>query len=964
MREQLPSEAGGWDNIAVSDELSRGWQWCQRDTTRDLLDQSRYIESSRSQKYPEESKNAQTMYDWRNCAEFPTEIHVELMEAGLIPDPRIGFNEHRVQWIGDQEWLFRRKFDHIRNLPLVKLVFEGLDTFCDVYLNDRLIVEAQNQFRPYTIQAVNFPRISETDLLKTDNVLVLHFKSAKQIALDLEKKYGTVRAGSVNLGHPSRVYARKAQYDWRWDWGPELMTVGPYRPIRLDSYNVQIANIHPIPTVSFADGTTDSICSLRVKCSLDGHAHHVATISVSLRRVNPQSAQDSSLVHETTLNIEGRYTSKDAPPSDLGVSVLEVASWSFAPNEVDLWWPVGYGEPVLYELTVELKLWDGKRLDLQRKRFGFRTAELVQQPFHPTSGDHSKLDRHHHGEGTSFYFRINGVPMFMGGSNWIPADNFLTTMKPNQYRAWLNLLKDGNQNMIRAWGGGIYEPEVFYDTCDELGILVWQDFQFACGVYPAHDEFVANVRAEAEANVIRLRHHPSIVLWCGNNEDYQQVLQWGDVSDLPAKLIYEEVLPAVISNFTEPVAPYHRGSPYGGKGWDTSDPTVGDIHQWEVWAGGEAFWQNYDLRGGRFVSEFGIPSFPDRRTIEYWLEDGQTSDEEKQKLRYAQSKSMQQHNKAGSHERRFAILMSENFRFTADLDEHIYNTQLLQSEALGFAYRSWRREWRGPGREYNAGALVWQLNDCWPVISWAIADYFMRPKPAYYAIKRELAPITVGMQRKVEKNRSDDRPRQFYEFGAFQCKSASLDLWATNSTLQARRVTLRLEFFDLNSDWKSIYPMASIYTLAPNSSTEILSNFQIPEPPSPPNAIPGTTMTYSVVVCARIYEAGTTSPFSELIARASDWPQPFRLLDLPDPAQYPVTVKVKLPSADANIPTVSLLAPLRPVKGVVLSVDGADQDEDEVRWSDNGVDLIPGEEQVIIAKGLKTRRIRLSASKK
>ncbi|KAJ7688246.1 glycoside hydrolase superfamily [Mycena rosella] len=549
----------------------------------------------------------------------------------------------------------------------------------------------------------------------------------------------------------------------------------------------------------------------------------------------------------------------------------------------------------------------------------------------------------------------------MGGSNWVPADNFLTTIAPERYRAWLTLLRDGNQNMVRLWGGGIYEPDVFYDTCDELGILVWQDFQFACGVYPAHDSFVASVRKEAEDNVKRLRHHPALALFCGNNEDYQMVLQWGDVKDFPAIKIYEEVLPEVVGALTGPQpVPYHRGSPYGGKGWDTADPTVGDVHQWNIWGGKEFPYQDYAKLGGRFVSEFGIPSHPEMKTIEYWM-DGAGAE-----ARHAQSALMAQHCRAGSFERRFAILMNEGFRVTEDLATYVYNTQLMQSEAVSYAYQVWRQEWGGRGKEYTAGVLVWQLNDCWPVTSWAIADYFLRPKPVYFTIARQLATYSVGVMRTVStaddlyglfvplsllqviKNRANDRPpqvrysahlhlifilRQYYEFGNFQSYG----------------VTLEIHCVDLQSSWT--HTETHVVTLLPNQATELLA-MPYPGPPRAAAAPPPTgnaqfTTTHSVVVAARLLDAADGA----VLARAADWPQPLRFVEpalLRDPG---LALAV-----DTATGAVTVRA-ARPVKGLVLSAVG---DGDDVRWSDNALDVMPGDPQVVVAAGLAGREIAVA----
>lgn len=306
-----------------------------------------------------------------------------------------------------------------------------------------------------------------------------------------------------------------------------------------------------------------------------------------------------------------------------------------------------------------------------------------------------------------------------------------------------------------VWAGGIYEEEAFYDICDELGILVWQDFAFGCGNYPAHiPAFRDSIAAEARYNVHRLHTHPCVVLWAGNNEDYQYAesitpgmlgydpadtdpASWL-ASGFPARYLYEHLLPAVVAEYGGGTA-YHPGSPWGGA--DSRDQTIGDIHQWNVWHGTQEKYQNFDKLGGRFVSEFGMEAFPSAKTIDSYLPPGSSE-------RYPQSSTVDFHNKADGHERRLALYLVENFRYAfSPLEQYVYATQLMQSECLSTAYRLWRRDWKGPGREYTAGALVWQINDCWPVTSWAIVDYYLRPKHAYFTIKRELGEFTVGVKR-------------------------------------------------------------------------------------------------------------------------------------------------------------------------------------------------------------------------
>ncbi|THH31617.1 hypothetical protein EUX98_g2590 [Antrodiella citrinella] len=854
---------------SVSRDIQEGWSW--KEFKDDEATSSEEISITHDE-------------GWTPAVSFPSEIHVELLKAGIIEDPYLGHNEHSVQWIGDREWMYGCTFSYDDpGQPFAELVFEGLDTFCDVYLNKKQILQADNMFRTYVVP------LDGRTLKANDNTLLLHFKSAKVIAKALEAQHGRVRAGSTNLGDPSRVYVRKAQYDWRWDWGPELMTCGPYRP----------ALVSPAPSLKR---------SFRLDVTLSGDA----SIAKGLRCIIKDASSGTVVKDE------------QAVLSELaGLDIHAIVQYDDLSDVVSLWWPVGYGEQQLYNVEVILLDENDGVLDRSEQRIGFRRIGLVQEAIDTPD---------QYGKGTTFLFDVNGVRMFMGGSNWIPADNFLTQISPEKYRNWLTLLRDGNQNMVRIWGGGIYEPDVFYDICDELGILVWQDFQFACGVYPAHDSFLESVKKEAEDNIKRLRRHASLAVWCGNNEDYQMVLQWGDVPDLPARVIYEDILPSLVSalSVTSPSTPYHRGSPYGGKGWDTADPTVGDVHQWEIWGGKERPWQEYWRMGGRFVSEFGIPAMPDIRTVDYWL-NGNT------KERRVGSKLMSQHCRAGAHDRRFAIVMGETFRPTADLATYVYNTQIMQSEALGLAYRSWRREWRGPGKQYCGGVLVWQLNDCWPVTSWAIADYFLRPKAAYYTIARELKPITVGIFRTVTKNRDNDRPVQFYEFGAFRSKAATIDVWATNSTLSERKVRLQLTCVDLQSLWE--HTEQHNVVLLPNQTTEILS-IPCPEPPSPMTA---ATNSYSVIVHARVYDAET----GDVVARFSDWPQPYRLIDFPARAED-VHIDVVGESLTVGVD--------KPVKGLLLSVAEVDG-EDAVKWSDNNLDLIPGDPQTIVAKGLEGRRV-------
>ncbi|TFY76607.1 hypothetical protein EWM64_g7406 [Hericium alpestre] len=471
------------DSSSVSDmvyspaktvDLDKGWEWKQRNPS---------LAYARDEvALPFVPSGTDPVSGWHRASAFPSEIHVELLNEKLIPDPFIEFNEHKVQWVGLEEWLYKTTFPFEGGADgeHTELVFEGLDTFADVYLNGESILAADNQFRTWIV-SLTF------DQLKAENVLLLHFKSASKIAKELEAKYGRVRAGSTNLGDPSRVYVRKAQYDWRWDWGPELMTVAVPHP-RYDA--VQQHRRHP-------------------PCS--HHAEGRAGVAI---------------------RTEGVTVSLASPDANGESETRGVVEWTFGMDEVALWWPVGYGAQALYNLEVILmdEVW---RHRLRHEHAADRLPQHLARPGAARARGPVRQRQ-------TFLFEVNGVRIFVGGaqtlsrSNWVPCDNFLTRVTPERLRAWLTLLRDGNQNMVRLWGGGVYEPDAFYDACDGKSHRLpmhapanpvqssasssGRTSSLPAASTPAHAEFVESVRREAEDNVRRLRHHPSFALFCGNNE--------------------------------------------------------------------------------------------------------------------------------------------------------------------------------------------------------------------------------------------------------------------------------------------------------------------------------------------------------------------------------------------------------------------------------------------------------------
>ncbi|KAJ7129735.1 glycoside hydrolase family 2 protein [Mycena epipterygia] len=822
--------------------------------------------------------------EWVKTSQFPTSVHVELLHLKKIPDPFIALHEWDVQWVGESRWAFKTEFNvSAAELDTLNadLVFDGIDTFATVVLNGSEILEAYNQFLSYRVPVKSHLKVGT-------NELVLNFDSAYFKGRELEKKHGKY---SLWNGDSSRLHVRKAQYNYGWDWGPVLMTMGPWRPISLHCYENRITDLDIRAEVS------ESLeVNLTAKMSFEKRNGYA---SFHLKR------PDGSVEVSAT-----------KMPTDEGNNQV---SFKFSSGQLQLWYPVNYGEQSLYTVEVVITDLEGNVLDSQTQKIGFRRVRIVQEKL---------IDQ----DGLTFLFEVNNIRMFCGGSNWIPADSFLTNVTADRYRSWLQLLVDGNQNMVRIWGGGVYEEDVFYDICDELGILVWQDFMFGCGQYPAYQSFLDSVQAEAEQNVKRLRHHPSIVIFAGNNEDYQIAeslnleLDYSDeTSDylktsFPARHIYERLLPQIVHNLCDIF--YHRGSPYSGQGKLTTDKAYGDLHQWNVWHGSQEPWSKWDTLAGRFVSEFGMEGYPNIRTVDYWLGDKAESE------RFPQSRINNNHNKADGFERRLELYLVENFKHSFKMESYVYYTQIMQAETLAAAYRLWRRNWAGKGREYTAGALVWQLNDCWPVTSWSIADYFLRPKPAYFTIARELRPFTVGMTRKEDQSFPNELSSAQFTI------ETVLEVWGTNSTLVDKKATLEVTSFDLHSDcWRDKWSKEVV--LKANSSTE-LHNGALPGQPirTKKSQTPKT-----IIVSARLLGDN-----AEVLARYSNWPEPFKFIN------FPADTKVNV-SSDGESVTLSVN---RPVKGVVLDAEGPD-----AKWSDQGIDLVPDDPQTIKGLGLNGRAVKL-----
>jgi beta-mannosidase len=544
-------------------------------------------------------------------------------------------------------------------------------------------------------------------------------------------------------------------------------------------------------------------------------------------------------------------------------------------------------------------------------------------------------------------FNVNGRDIFCQGGDWIPADNLQPTMTRDRYDDWMRLARYSNLNMIRVWGGGIYETEEFFDACDEFGMLVWHDWAFACGDYPTHQEFLDSVKAEVEAQTIRLRNRASLALICGGNEDFFLNDMFGvkyDFADVdgpfedtnfPQRKIYLRLLPE-ISQRLAPEIQYWPSSPWGGK--SANDTTGGDIHQWAVWHEGKPY-QDYKNLAGRFVSEFGMHGFPINRTMDVFAPDLQD--------RHPQSRAIDCHNKGTGAETRIARYLAENFRYdNLRLENFAYCSQLLQSEAYGYALRDWKRLFKGRGREECAGAVIWQFNDIYPCTSWAYIDYYMRPKPAFYTIRREFAPVSVGIERTPASRWIDeDHPLESYR--------PKFQIFAHNTTTRPVEALLELKAYDfLAGKWTDAGPDARRkVTLAAGYNTEL-------------GALePQDAWTEESLI---ILEARLVDPVTDkTLARMVNWPEPFRYLKWP--AGTKVTTSVEKASGNTLVDEVQFedvvtAVANHPIKGLWLEpvYDGTEEEsEPEPLWEDNMLDLMPGREIKVLVKGLRGRPVKV-----
>ncbi|MDF1547741.1 MAG: glycoside hydrolase family 2 TIM barrel-domain containing protein [Bacteroidales bacterium] len=784
-------------------------------------------------------------------ANVPGCVHTDLLANKIIEDPYYRTNEKKQQWIDKEDWSYSTEFELDNDFYTkehLELIFKGLDTYADVYLNDSLILVTDNMFREW--------QISCKKLLKPGlNKLKVYFHSPVNIGLKkLEENIYPLPATNDQsengeLGDKKiSVFSRKAPYHYGWDWGPRFVTSGIWRPVIIKAWDLaKIENIQIIQdNVSETEAKINQVISIK--------SAKKQNIFIEIK------TGDSILYSENTKLEEGANT----------------VNINYSIKNPKLWWTNGLGEQYLYQIQTSLTA-DNQLIEQKDNKIGLRTLKLVQKP-----------DEF----GKSFHFELNGVPVFMKGANHIPNDVFLPRVTREVYEHEIKTAAESNMNTIRVWGGGIYEDDIFYDLCDKYGILVWQDFMFACSMYPGGEDFWENIKNEAVDNVVRLRNHPSIALWCGNNEidgawsEYsnggwgwkerytpeQRKEIWSNYEK-----IFHDILPAVVSEY-DPTRSYWPSSPMAGpKEHATNSNTSGDMHYWGVWHAKAPFSEFSKIRA-RFMSEYGFQSFPDLTTVKKYTlpEDFDI-----------ESEVMAAHQRSGIGNLRIKEYMSWSYKTPKNFEYFLYIGQVLQAEGIKAAIEAHRRD-----MPYNMGSLYWQLNDCWPVASWSSMDYYGRWKALQYFVKKAFNDVLVSPV----------------------LSGDSVDIYIVSDMLENTKATLLMEFIDFEGnklleetyDIEILKNSSKIYTTLSKSKLFNLLNNK------------------NIVLVASVYKN------NELLGTNQLYFDNIKNLTLPKP-KIEYTISKNEDGFTIKLSTNKL------AKNIYLTVN-----DDEGFFSDNYFDLLPG----------------------
>jgi beta-mannosidase len=622
-------------------------------------------------------------------AEVPGVVHLDLYRNELITDPFYAYVEESLQWIGKTDWEYRRELSvtqEILDRKNIELVFDGLDTYAEVYLNDELILEAINMYRWW--------RVPIADLLRAEgNELRVVFRSPILKDLPRVGEAGYELPAANDKEENTSPYTRKAPYSFGWDWGPRFVTSGIWKPVRLEAWD---------------DARLVDVFLRQIELG-----EKRASLEADVEILGDNSAKGSASIE---ILVGGETVASEDVEIVRGPKVHTVP---FEIEDPKLWWPNGLGDQPLYAVTTRLAR-KGETTDESSSGIGLRTIELVREKDE---------------WGKSFKFVVNGVPVFAKGANWIPADSFLPRITRKRLEQRLGSAKKANFNMLRVWAGGVYESDDFYDLADEMGLLVWEDFHFSTSLYPADEAFLANVAVEAEHAIRRLRNHPSLALWCGNNEVETGWEHWGWKHVLPNWLfndyekLFHELLPRVVARH-DPTRAYWSSSPSANREADPGSPDNGDMHYWGVWHGAEPF-EKFEEIPTRFMSEYGFQSFPELKTIKSFVPPWEEM--------AIDSRSMLSHQKHPRGNQLIKEYMLRDYEEPKDFASFLYVSQVLQAEGMKMAAEYHRRS-----MPRTMGTLYWQLNDCWPVASWASTDYYGRWKALQYYARRFFSNVLVS----------------------------------------------------------------------------------------------------------------------------------------------------------------------------------------------------------------------------
>jgi beta-mannosidase len=779
-------------------------------------------------------------------ATVPGDVHLDLLANQKIPDPFSRDNEAKLQWIEKVSWEYRLNFDVTPSMLArsnVDLVFDGLDAAAEVYVNGAQVLTTDNMFRVWRVSLKGRLHVGK-------NLLRVAFPSPIKAATEAARR----DPFRVNSKTEEKTYVRKAAYEYGWDWGPRFVTSGIWRPARIESWDkVRIADFH----VRQSDVSKDV-------------AHLEAEVEVEAARSG-----------EARINVQ--YSDAGKP-----VTLSRSVSVHAGRNVVDLpveirqpkrWFPVGYGEQPLYEFTAQVSTGVGVN-ETRKTKIGLRSVELRRQ-----------LDKW----GRSFEFVVNGIPVFAKGADVIPFDSFPNRVTTANYRRILESARDANMNMVRHWGGGYYETDEFYSICDELGIMVWQDFMFGNDWQPGTYAFKQNMEAEAEDQVRRLRNHPSIVLWCGNNET-EIAYNWAPRPVLPADVRFymwqdyltefSGILPRVVARLT-PETPYWPSSPSADYEFLADHYQSGDQHDWSVWHSRTPFTE-YEKHHWRFVSEFGFQSFPEMRSLESF-----TLPEDRTSITTPVMLAHQKNNEGNSIIRDY---MAKDYPDPKDFASLLYVSQVLQAEGIKIGAEHFRRS-----RPETMGSLFWQLNDCWPVASWSSIDYYGRWKALQYYARRFYAPILVSPH----------------------IENGLLKAYIVSDKTQSTPATLRVRLMDF--DGKILLEESQQVTVAPLASQAYMSW------PLKKLADAGAADTSRVFVVAELSVGGVT------VSRNLIYLAPVKGVNL-----KPAVLKVETTGANGSY-KIRVASPVL-ARSVYLSFGSLN-----VNLSDNYFDLLPGETVEIAA---------------